>query len=90
MRVGRSAVPGTPSAASAVRTSYVRPAQASTRGSASMRVGYQTAAATADVVALGGSAARSATRAPASRSRTAQVSPMIPAPTTRTSTTDAG
>src|SRR3954468_7437236 len=45
------------------------------------------AAATADVVSSGRARARTSTRCPSSRSRTAQVSPTTPAPTTVTRAT---
>ena len=55
--------------------------QAVTRSSGSARYGYHSAAATTDVVSSGRSRASTSTRYPAWASRTAQLSPVTPAPT---------
>ena len=85
-----TSVPGTirtpvsSSPASAPKASYDAADQAVTRSCGSARYGYQSAAATADVVSSGRSRATTSTRCPASSSRTAQDSPTTPAPTTIT------
>ena len=53
-----------------------------TRSAGSARYGYQSAAATAEVVSGGASRATTSASMPASRRRTAAVSPTTPAPTT--------
>src|SRR5262245_17288910 len=67
-------------AASSSKTSRERWDQPRTSASGYARYGYQTAAATAETVRGGGSAASTRTRAPASARRRAQVSPLTPAP----------
>ncbi len=66
------------------KASYDEADQAVTRSSGSALYGYQSAAATTDVVSSGRSRASTSTRYPASASRTAQLKPVTPAPTTTT------
>ena len=67
--------------------SYVAADQRVTASSGSARYGYQSAAATAEVVSCTASRLHTSTAWPARTSRCAQVSPMTPAPTTTTRTT---
>ena len=60
--IGRRTMPLSGSAARSRQTSSVRAAQPSTRARGSARNGYQTAAATAELVAAGGSRAINRTR----------------------------
>src|SRR5579859_3043626 len=80
---GRTPVAG--SAASSRSTARVSRPHRVTRALSSTRCDPQIAAATEDVVSAGGAAARMTTRAPASARQIAVVSPVTPAPTTRTS-----
>ena len=67
-------------------SAYVSLAQRATRSCGNARYGYQSAAATDDVVPALARRRRRARRAPASRRRTATERPTTPAPTTRVST----
>src|SRR4051794_41657365 len=78
----RTPPPGSP--ASALSTSNPRADQAATRSRGNARYGYQSAAATDEVVAGGASRATTSAGTPASRRRIAAVSPTLPRPPPRT------